>query len=84
MEGFDDLISTSGTCYYISDDLMTWDDATQACIDMTNYDYDVDYNSQNTKLISIDSDDENDQINEKLGSLGIESAWIGLNWDGKK
>ena len=56
---------------------------TNACSDMTNWDYDVDYNSQNTNLISISSEDENDQLYEQLNDLGIESAWIGLSWTGK-
>ena len=81
MEGYTDLILNSEKCYYISDDTKTWDDATQACNDTTNWDYDVAYNSQNTRLISIDSVDENDQL---ANVLGDKSAWIGLSWTGEE
>ena len=86
MDGFEDWIQNSEKCFYISyynDDLLSWDDASNACMEMTNWDYDVDYNSLNTNLISIDSDSENDQLYEQLSDLGIDSAWIGLGWSGK-
>ena len=52
-------------------------------MDMTNWGYSVDYNSLNTNLISITSDDENNQLYEQLSDLGIDSVWIGLEWSGK-
>jgi hypothetical protein len=86
MDGFEDWIQSSEKCFYISyynDDLLSWDDANTACMQMTNWNYDVDYNSLNTQLISIDSDSENNQLYEQLSDLGIDSAWIGLGWSGK-
>ena len=87
MEGYVDIVSDSGKCYYISsvyDDTLSWDDATQACNDMMNWGYNVDYNSRNTQLVSINSDDENDQLYYQLNDLSIQYAWIGLSWNGKK
>ena len=86
MDGFEDWIASSEKCFYISyynDDLLSWDDASNACMEMTNWDCDVDYNSLNTNLISIDSDSENNELYEQLSDLGIDSAWIGLGWSGK-
>ena len=86
MDGFEDWIPSSGKCYfnsYNNDDQLSWDDASEACIAMTNWDYSVDYNSLNTNLISITSDDENDQLYEQLSDLGVDSVWIGLEWSGK-
>ena len=86
MDGFEDWIPGSEKCYFISynnDDQLSWDDASEACIEMTNWDYSVDYNSLNTNLISITSDDENNELYEQLSDLGIDSVWIGLQWSGK-
>ena len=40
MEGFDDLVTGTGKCYYISkvDELQNWEDAEDACDAMINYD----------------------------------------------
>ena len=86
MDGFEDRIPSSEKCYFISynnDDQLSWDDATEACMEMTNWHYSVDYNSLNTNLISITSDDENNELYEQLSDLGIDSVWIGLQWSGK-
>ena len=85
MEGFDDIIPTSDKCYYISsyDDYQTWDDALSICNEMIDWSYDIDYNSQNTQLVSINSNSENNQIYDQLAALQIASVWIGLSWNGK-
>ena len=85
MDGYEDLVLGSEKCYYVSyyDDMLSRDDATSACDAMMNWDYDVDYNSQNTELVSINSDDENDQLFSEMYAQGILSAWIGLSWNGK-
>ena len=86
MPGFDDIIPTSDKCYFISsvDDYQTWDDALAICDDMIDYSLDVGYTSQNTQLVSINSNAENNQLFDELTSLQMESAWIGLSWSGKK
>ena len=85
MEGFEDIVTNTGKCYYISsaDNLMTWDDAQEACTGMINWDYDVEYTSQNTQLVVLNSDDENDQLFDTLYDMDIDSVWIGLSWTGK-
>ena len=86
MDGYEDLVVSTGKCYYISSpyeyDMLSRDDATAACDGMMDWDYDVDYNSENTKLVSINSDDENDELYSLLIGLDIDSAWIGLSGDG--
>ena len=87
MDGFEDWIPGSEKCYYISyndDDLLSWDDASNACMEMTNWNYNVEYNSLNTQLISINSDTENNELYEQLNDLSVDSVWIGLGWSGKK
>ena len=86
MPGYQDLVSSTGKCYYISidDDITTWDDAGAQCDSMMNWDYDVDYTSQNTHLVSINSQDENDQLFQQLNYMAIESVWIGLSWNGNE
>ena len=85
MPGFDDTIPGSDKCYYISDfdDYQSWEDALDACGAMINYGYDVSYTSDNTGLVSIDSNNENNELFNQLISKEIESAWIGLSWSGK-
>ena len=83
MAGFVDFIPNSKKCYYISNDTLKWENAMKACNDMINMTYDVDYNSQNTKLINILSGEENDKLNDKLKEAGIDTAWIGLKWSRK-
>ena len=84
IEGFDDIIPTSDKCYYISsyDDYQTWDDALTICNEMIDWSYDIDYNSQNTQLVSINSNSENNQLYDQLNALQIGSVWIGLSWNG--
>ena len=87
MDGFEDWIPGSEKCYYISyndDDLLSWDDASNACMEMTNWNYNVEYNSLNTQLISVNSDTENNELYEQLNDLSVDSVWIGLGWSGKK
>ena len=85
MSGYDDLVFNSGKCYYISlgDDTMSWYDAMATCSEMLNWDYNIEYNSENTQLVSINSQDENDQLFDQVSIFGIESVWIGLSWNGK-
>ena len=84
MEGFEDLVEGTGKCYYIStaDELKTWDDAEGACAAMIDYSYGVDYTPENTKLVVLNSDDENNQLFNQLLELDIESVWIGLSGSG--
>ena len=84
MPGFDDIIPSSDKCYYISsyDDYQSWDDALTICDGMIDYGYNVDYTPENTKLVSMNSNNENNQLFNQLSSLQIESAWIGLSWSG--
>ena len=85
MPGYEDIVLGSDKCYFLTedDDVNTWDDAMEYCDSMMNYNYDVDYTSDNTKLATINSDDENDQLFEQMYSSDIQSAWIGLSWSGK-
>ena len=85
MDGYEDIVFGSGKCYLItmSDNVTTWDGAVDYCDSMMNWDYDVDYNSQNTQLATINSDDENDQLFNELFSFDVQSAWIGLGYSGK-
>ena len=48
-----------------------------------SYAYSVDYNTDNTKLVTITSDDENDQLFQQMYNQNIQGAWIGLSWNGK-
>jgi hypothetical protein len=85
MEGFNDLVPGTGKCYYISteDELQNWEDAEDACDAMINYDYSVEYTSENTKLVVLNSDDENDDLFNILLDMDIDSVWIGLSGAGK-
>ena len=85
MEGYDDIVSSSGKCYYMSvydEDMKTWEDAKDACSDRTNWNYDISYNNQNTLLVSINSAEENDELFSELDTYGADSSWIGLSWNG--
>ena len=86
MPGFQDIVPGSDKCYYISDfdDYQSWDDAFDSCDGMIDYSYNVDYNSDNTGLVSINSNQENNELFDQLTSIEIESAWIGLSWSGKQ
>ena len=86
MPGYNDIVPSSGKCYYISIDknVTTWDDAFSQCNDMMKWDYNVDYTLENTQLVSINSEDENDQLFQQLYDMNIQSVWIGLSWNGKK
>ena len=86
MPGYEDLVPNSGKCYYISSsrNIRTREEAVSICDQMMDFGYDVEYNPENTQLVSISSDDENDILfNELYYSLNIQSAWIGLSWNGK-
>ena len=85
MEGFDDLVPGTGKCYHISteDELQNWEDAEDACDAMINYGYNVEYTAQNTKLVVLNSDDENDNLFNILVDMAIDSVWIGLSGPGK-
>ena len=86
MAGYEDMVAGSDKCYILQMDenVNTWDDASGFCDTMMNPNYNVDYNLENTKLASIDSDDENDQLFQQLYTMGIQSAWIGLSYSGEK
>ena len=85
MPGFQDIVLDSDKCYFISDidDYQGWDDASDVCGDMIDYGYDVEYTSENTGLVSIETNNENNELFDEMTSYGIESAWIGLSWSGK-
>ena len=86
MDGYADLVPTSGKCYYLSmydEDMKTWEDAKDACSNRTNWNYQVNYNNENTLLVAIDSQEENDDLWNTLNEWGADSAWIGLSWNCK-
>ena len=86
MDGYADLVPTSGKCYYLSmydEDMKTWEDAKDACSNRTNWNYQVNYNNENTLLVAIDSQEENDDLWNTLSEWGADSAWIGLSWNCK-
>ena len=87
MDGYEDLVFNSGKCYYISSndgDMLSWEDARDACSDRMNWDYNVNYNNENTMLVSINSDEENDELFNQLYESGAASSWIGLSWNCKE
>ena len=65
------------------EDMKTWEDAKDACSNRTNWNYNVDYNNENTMLVAIDSQEENDDLWNMLSEWGGDSAWIGLSWNCK-
>ena len=86
MDGYDDIVENSGKCYYISvydEDMLTWEDAKDACSDRTNWDYNINYNNQNTMLVSINSVEENDALFNEMNDYGADASWIGLSWNRK-
>ena len=85
MKGYNDLISSSSKCYLFNtvDNPVSWRDASTLCNKNMNWNYDVDYNSVNTQLVSIDSEEENNFLYEYMTSTNIQSAWIGLSWSCK-
>ena len=88
MPGYQDVVQNSGKCYYFSssENIRTRQEAVAVCDKLMDFGYDgVDYNPENTQLVSISSDYENDALfNEMYYSLNIQSAWIGLSWNGKE
>ena len=85
MNGYDDLVPSSSKCYLFNtvENPVSWKDASSLCNNMMNWNYDVDYSSINTQLVSIDSDEENNLLYAYMTSANIESAWIGLSWSCK-
>ena len=86
MPGYEDLVPGSGKCYYFSssENIRTRQEAVAVCDRLMDFGYNVDYNPENTQLVSISSDDENDMLfNEMYYSFNIQSAWIGLSWNGE-
>ena len=87
MPGYEDLLgSESGRCFYFSssENIRTRQEAVAVCDGLMDFSYDVDYNPENTQLVSIGSDNENDILfNEMYYTFNIESAWIGLSWNGE-
>ena len=86
MDGYEDIVSGSGKCYLVDMvwNVTTWDDATDYCNSVMNLNYNVDYNLENTQLVSIGSEYENDQLVDYLMEMEIDAAWIGLGLNGKK
>ena len=85
MPGYQDLVQDSGKCYHFSrsENIRTRQEAVAVCDRIMDFNYDVEYNPENTQLVSIGSDDENDMIfNQMYYTLNIQSAWIGLSWNG--
>ena len=84
MEGYEDVYPTYDKCYYFStsDDLKSWEDAYQACDDMMNWEANVEYDSLNCHLLSIDSADQHTAITNRLKNSDLQSAWIGLSYTG--
>ena len=63
--GYTDIIPSSEKCYFISDfdDYMSWTDSFNACENMINCNgYEVECNSDNSGLVSIDSNQENNEL----------------------
>ena len=86
MEGYEDLAPNSGKCYLVDMgwNVTTWDDATEYCNQKMNWNYNnIDYNLENTQLVSIGSDYENSQLLEYILENEIDAAWIGLGLNGK-
>ena len=85
MNGYDDLVPSSSKCYLFNtvENPISWKDASSLCNNMMNWNYDVDYSSINTQLVSIDSEEENNLLYAYMASANIESAWIGLSWSCK-
>ena len=79
------MVEGSDKCYliYQSEDINTWDQASYYCDSQMSYAYSVDYNTDNTKLVTIASDDENNQLFQQMYNQNIQAAWIGLSWNGK-
>ena len=79
------MVDGSNKCYVLAEDdeVNTWNEAMDYCDSKMSYDYSVDYNTDNTKLATIDSDDENDQLFQQMYDNDVQSAWIGLSWNGK-
>jgi hypothetical protein len=84
MPGYQDIVEGSDKCYLIAeeDNVNTWEGAMEHCDSIMSYDYSVNYNTENTKLVTISSDDENDQLFQQMYDNDIQSAWIGLSWNG--
>ena len=81
--GYTDMIPSSEKCYFISDfdDYKSWPDAYNACENMMNCNgYEVECNSDNSGLVSIGSNQENNELFDQLSELGIQAAWIGLSY----
>ena len=85
MPGYQDMVQGSNKCYILSqnEDVNTWDEAMTYCDSQMSYGYSVDYNTDNTKLVTIESDDENNQLFQQLYDSDVQAAWIGLSWNGK-
>ena len=84
MEGYEDIYPAYNKCYYISqpEEVSSWEEAFSACDAMMNWDLDIDYNSLNCHLVSIDSQEENKALFHKIKDLNLQSVWIGLSWTG--
>ena len=83
MAGYSDVVPGSDKCYYISDfdDYKSWNDAYNACEAMIECDnYDIDCKSDNSGLVSINSNQENNELYDQLSSAGMNAAWIGLSY----
>jgi hypothetical protein len=85
MNGYDDLVPSSSKCYLFNtvESPVSWKDASSLCNNMMNWNYEVDYTSMNTQLVSIDSQEENNDLYDYMTSANIQSAWIGLSWSCK-
>ena len=85
MPGYQDMVDGSNKCFLLKEDdnVNTWDEAMEYCDSQMGWDYSVDYNTENTKLATISSDDENNQLFQQLFNSDTQSAWIGLSWNGK-
>ena len=81
--GYTDMIPSSDKCYFISDfdDYKSWTDAYNACENMINCNgYEVECDSDNSGLVSIGSNQENNELFDQLSSSNIQAAWIGLSY----
>ena len=85
MSGYNDLVPSSAKCYLFNtvESPVSWKDASSLCNNMMNWNYDIDYSSMNTQLVSIDSQEENNLLYDYMTSSNIQSAWIGLSWSCK-
>jgi len=86
MQGYEDVVPSSSKCYMLKtvDSPVTWKKASSICNEMMDWNYEVDYSSSNTQLLSIDSEEQNSLMYDYMTNANVQSAWIGLSWTSNK